>query len=80
MFPHEEYLLKAIKCVDFRMIGLLHDLGNLYIGAMANRPEGDSNFQKVMEIGRAIQDCSKRIAEIQGDDPVSGGHASDIVM
>lgn len=79
MFPHEEYLLKAMKCTDFRMIGLLSDLGRLYVSTMATRPECN-NFGKAVLIGQAIQNCAEQIAEIQGNDPVSGGHASDIVI
>ncbi len=79
MFPHEEYLLKAIQSCDFRMIGLVHDLGNVYIGEMAKRPEC-TDFAKALQIGKAIQKCADEIARIQGDDPVIGGHCQDIIM
>ena len=78
MFPHEEYLLKAMKCTDFRMIGLLNDLAGLYTTEMSQR--ATRNFDKAAKIGEAIKRCAQEVAEIQGDDPVSGGHAEDIIM
>lgn len=61
------------------MIGLLNDLGGLYVSEMASRV-GDKDFEKAIRIGEAIKRCAGEIAEIQGDDPVSGGHAEDITL
>jgi hypothetical protein len=79
MFPHEEYLLKAMKCTCFRMIGLLNDLSNLYVSHMVADPSC-KDPEKAMRIGREIQDCAKRISEIQADNPVAGSFPDDIVM
>ncbi len=61
------------------MIGLVNDLGRLYTSVMADRVR-ESDFHKVLQIGEAIQRCSQEIADIQGDTPVCGGHAGDIVL
>ena len=79
MLPHEEYLLRAIQSCDFRMIGLVRDLGSIYTSTMAARDEC-KDFEKVLRIGRAISRCADEIADIQGDNPVSGGHCDEIVL
>jgi hypothetical protein len=69
MFPHEEYLMKAMECTNFKLIGLLNDIGRLYTVAMAKKSDV-KNFKKSLEIGKAISRCAKEIATIQGDDPI----------
>jgi hypothetical protein len=61
VFPHEEYLMKAMRETDFRLIGLVQDLGKLYLCEMTKDAD---KFEKALKISQILDKCAAEIAEV----------------
>ena len=66
MFPHEEFLKKALE--ECQITRLVQDLGNLYVSlvnmSIPVTPEQDANFKIALKVCQILQKAADEIADL----------------
>lgn len=67
MFPHEEFLKKALE--ECRITALVQDLGFLYVQLVAGSNASQEDFQTALAVNKILKKAAEEIADL-GPKPV----------
>lgn len=68
MFPHEEFLQKALE--ECSMTKLVQDLGDLYTSLCIKQKVTDAWLQKVLKINKILDKAASDIADLGDIEPI----------
>ena len=68
MFPHEEFLQKALE--ECSMTKLVQDLGDLYVSLCLKQNVTDAWLQKVLKVNKILDKAASDIADLGDVEPI----------